>query len=184
MRETHLVRNVQRIVIGRQADVRLLFAVGTAVRMRNQRVSLHIGEDSPDEGVDLRSLDVVELLHCVLDLTLVRPDVSDEDEGVVLLNLLHRRLRVQWPIITRLLNGRKRSAANYDSRNNRPELVHTGGMGDGFAGVLGGAGKAEGLGAVEGDGGAHFARGVCVGAVERSLFRGLGLRILARRYEV
>ena len=107
MRETHLVRNVQRIVVGRQADVRLLFAVGTAVRMSNQRVSLHIGEDSPDEGVDLRSLDVVELLHRVLDLALVRTDVGDEDESVVLLNLLHCRLSVQWPVEPRSLRQGK-----------------------------------------------------------------------------
>ena len=54
-------------------------------------------------------------------------------------------------------------------------------MGNGFAGVLGVAGEAEGLGAVEGDGVANFARSVCVRAVERGLFRGLGLRVLVRR---
>ena len=57
-------------------------------------------------------------------------------------------------------------------------------MGDGLAGVLGVTGQAEGLWAVEGDGVAHFARSVCVRAVERSLFRGLGLRVLIRRYAV
>ena len=118
--------------------------------------------DLPDERVDLGGLDIVELLHRVLDLALVRADVSDEDEGVVLLDLLHGRLRVQW-------------------RDDRPELVHPGGMGDGLAGVLGVAGEAEGLGAVEGDGVANFASSVCVRAVERSLFRGLGLRVLIRR---
>ena len=66
-----------------------------------------------------------------------------------------------------------------NARDNRPELVHTGRMGDGFAGVLGVAGEAEGLGAVERDGSAHFARGVCVRAVERSLFRGLSLSVTA-----
>lgn len=51
--------------------------------------------NSPDECVDLRGLDVVQLLDGILDLTLIRLDINDEDQGVVLLNLLHRRLRVQ-----------------------------------------------------------------------------------------
>ena len=158
LRGAYLVRNVKRVVVSSQTDVRLLFAVGTAVRMSNQRVSLHIGEDSPDEGVDLRSLDVVELLHRVLDLTLVRPDVSDEDEGVVLLDLLHGRLRVQW-------------------RDDRPELVHPGRMGDGLAGVLGVTGEAEGLGAVEGNSVASLALRSGVGARKSGLFGSLSLSI-------
>ena len=52
-------------------------------------------------------------------------------------------------------------------------------MVDRLAGVLGGTGKAEGLGAVEGDGVPRLARRVCVCACERSLFRGLRLRVLA-----
>ena len=52
---------------------------------------------SPDEGVNLRGLNIVQLLNSILDLTLVRLDVNDENESVVLLNLLHRRLRVKWP---------------------------------------------------------------------------------------
>lgn len=47
---------------------------------------------SPDEGVDVLRLDVVEGLDGVLDLALVRLDVHDEDEGVVVLDLLHRAL--------------------------------------------------------------------------------------------
>ena len=54
--------------------------------------------NSPDEGVDLSGLDVVQLLDSVLDLTLVVPDVNNEDKSVVLLDLLHRGFRVQWPI--------------------------------------------------------------------------------------
>ena len=51
---------------------------------------------SPDESVNLGSLDIVQLLHGVLDLTLVSLDVDDEHQGVVFLNLLHRGLSVQW----------------------------------------------------------------------------------------
>ena len=51
--------------------------------------------DLPNEGVDLGGLDVVELLHRVLDLALVCADVSNEDKGVVLLDLLHRTFRIQ-----------------------------------------------------------------------------------------
>ena len=53
--------------------------------------------NAPDERVDLGGLHVPQLLDGVLDLTLVRTNVDDEDESVVLLNLLHRALRVQRP---------------------------------------------------------------------------------------
>lgn len=42
-----------------------------------------------DEGVDLVALNLVEVLHCLLDLALVGLDVDDEDEGVAVLNELH-----------------------------------------------------------------------------------------------
>lgn len=51
--------------------------------------------DIPDEGVDLDGIDVVELLQGVLDLSLVGQSVDDEDEGVVLLDLLHGALSVE-----------------------------------------------------------------------------------------
>ena len=50
---------------------------------------------SPDQRVDLADLDVVQLLHSRLDLVLVGFDVGHEHEGVVVLDLLHRRLRRQ-----------------------------------------------------------------------------------------
>ena len=46
----------------------------------------------PDESVDLGDVDIVQLLDRGLDLVLVRLDVADEDERVVVLDLLHRRL--------------------------------------------------------------------------------------------
>ena len=46
-----------------------------------------------DEGVDLGTLDIVELLHRVLDLGLSGLDVHQEHQSVDLLNLLHGRLR-------------------------------------------------------------------------------------------
>lgn len=52
-----------------------------------------------------------------------------------------------------------------------------------LARVLGVAGEAEGLRAVERDGVAHFARGVRVGAVQRCLLRCLRLGILRGCYK-
>lgn len=49
----------------------------------------------PDQGVNLDNINVVQLLQRQLDLGLVRLDVHDEDEGVVLLNLLHGALGVE-----------------------------------------------------------------------------------------
>jgi hypothetical protein len=97
----HLVRHVQRVVVGSKTNIRLLLPVRSAQSSSTISVSLvgRIGKHSaPDEGVDLRRLDIVELLHSVLDLTLVRLNVDDEDKGVVLLNLLHCALCVEWPV--------------------------------------------------------------------------------------
>ena len=106
----------------------------TTPRAKRKGSSVHL----PDEGVDLRGLDVVKLLHRILDLTLVRADVSDEDEGVVLLDLLHGAL------------GVKRVEDDLGS-------VELGLTGDGDAGVLGRPRELQGLGAVEGGRGANLA---------------------------
>ena len=50
------------------------------------------GINLPDESVDLGDVDIVQLLDGSLNLMLVGLDVADEDERVVVLDLLHRRL--------------------------------------------------------------------------------------------
>ena len=84
----------------------------------------------PDQGVDLDNVDLVELLESLLDLGLVRLDVDQEDQGVVLLNLLHRTLGVERV-------------------DDDLVLVQTGGVRDRLAQVLGRARELQGLGAVE-----------------------------------
>jgi len=73
--DTNLVGHIKRIVICSQSNVSLL----TSVR--------------PDQRVDLLRLNVVHLLHGLLDLLLVRAHVHDEHQRVVVLNLLHGGLR-------------------------------------------------------------------------------------------
>lgn len=92
----------------------------------------------PDEGVDLDGVNVVQLLQSSLDLALVGLHVDDEDQGVVLLNLLHGALGVQR--VQNDLLG-----------------VQLGLAGDGHAGVLGRPRELEGLRAVEGGRGANLA---------------------------
>lgn len=92
----------------------------------------------PDQGVDLDGVNIVKLLKSLLDLALVGLDVDNEDEGVVLLDLLHGTLGVQGV------------------QNNLVE-VQSGAVVDGHAGVLGGPRQLEGLGAVEGGRGADLA---------------------------
>ena len=65
------VRHVERVVVLRQPHVRLLLAVGS------------------NEGVHLAAGDLVHGLDRVLDLPLVRRDVDNEHERVVVLDLLH-----------------------------------------------------------------------------------------------
>lgn len=91
----------------------------------------------PDEGVDLDGVDVIKLLEGELDLGLVGLDIDDEDEGVVLLNLLHGRLGVERV-------------------DNDLVLIKTGRMRNRLAGVLGSTRQLEGLGPVEGGRGANL----------------------------
>ena len=50
--------------------------------------------DEPNQSVDLRGLDIIQLLDGILDLPFVRPDINNKDEGVMLLNFLHRRFSI------------------------------------------------------------------------------------------
>lgn len=88
------------------------------------------GTAIPDESVDLDGLDIVQLLEGDLDLPLVCLHVDDEDEGVVLLDLLHGALGVE---------GVEDDLVE----------VEAGSMRDRLAGVLGRPGELKGLGAVE-----------------------------------
>lgn len=139
--EADLVGNLKSVEVGSQSNVSLLPTVRS------------------DKGVDLGSLDVVELLNSILDVPLVGLDVNDEDQSVVLLNLLHSRLSVE-----RVLDS--------------SELVHPGEVVDRLSGVLGSTGETEGAGSVEGDGSSDLSDGGGLGALQGGLFGGLGLDIL------
>lgn len=138
LEDTDLVGNVEGVLVGSEADEGLLLAVGA------------------DEGVDVGSLNVVELLEGSLDLALVGSAVDDEDEGVDLLDLLHGRLGVE---------GEQDGLVG----------VHARSVGNRLPRVLGLAGQLEGLGAVERDRGADLADLVAGGALEGSLLGGSGL---------
>lgn len=136
--ESDLVRDVERIVVGSQADIRLLCPVGPVYHPMSESSLRKAEKDVPDEGVDLSSLDVVQSLDRILDLALVRPNVNDEHECVVVLDLLHRALCVQ-------------------RRDDRPVRIHTRGMGNALSRVLGFTRETEGVRAVEGHGEALLA---------------------------
>jgi len=118
-------------------------------------------ESIPDQGVDLDGVDVVLLLEGVLDLALVGLGVDDEDEGVVLLNLLHGRLGVE--------------------RVDQDLVLLDTGLGlDTLAGVLGSARELEGLGLVEGGRQADFADLVRVDLIKENRPSAMG--VLTRLY--
>jgi hypothetical protein len=85
----------------------------------------------PDKGIDLDGIDIIELLQCLLDLSLIGLDINDENKGVVLLNLLHRTLSIERV-------------------DDNLVLIETGLVGDRLAWELGRSGELEGLGSVEG----------------------------------
>lgn len=104
----------------------------------------------PDQGVDLDGVDVVELLQGSLDLGLVGLDIDNEDEGVVLLDLLHGALSVERV-------------------DDDLVLIKAGLVLDGLAKVLGVPGKSEGLRAAEGGRSSDLGLLVGVNLVEGSM---------------
>lgn len=158
---TDLVGNVQSVVVGGQSDVGLLPAVRSEGFVANQS-SAHIPTpilDSPDQSPDLGGLNIVQLLDGVLDLPLVALQVDDEDQGVVVLDLLHSALGVQ-----RVLD---------DS-----ELVHSGQVGDGLSSILGVSSKLEGAGSVERRRGSDLSERPGLGTLQGGLLGQLGLGLL------
>jgi hypothetical protein len=70
-------RDIQRIHIRRQPRIRFLAPI------------------RPYQRVDLHTLHIIQRLNRLLDLSLIRLDIHDEHERVVLLDLLHRRFGVE-----------------------------------------------------------------------------------------
>lgn len=124
--------DVESVNIGSKAGVGLLAAVRS------------------DQGVDLEAVNVVKLLEGKLDLSLVGLDVNDEDEGVVLLHLLHGALSVERV-------------------DDNLVLIETRLVGDRSTRVLGSTAGDQGLGAVEGGAVASLDLLVGVGALESGL---------------
>ncbi|WVZ01253.1 hypothetical protein V8G54_027322 [Vigna mungo] len=68
---SNLVGHIQSIIVRCQSDISLLSPI------------------RPNQGVNFLGLNIVHLLHCVLDLLLVSPQVNNEYQSVVVFNLLH-----------------------------------------------------------------------------------------------
>jgi hypothetical protein len=136
--ESNLVGNIKSISVSGQTDISLLLTVGS------------------DESVDLGSVNIIKLLDGILDLSLVGLDINEEDEGVIILELLHGSLSVK-------------------GLTNDAVLVHARSVGDGLAAVLGSTSKLESLGQVEGGGSADLALSLALGTLKGSL---LGIKSL------
>lgn len=52
-------------------------------------------KDIPDQRVNLHAIHVIQLLQGLLDLPLVRLDITDENQRIVFLNFLHGTFSVQ-----------------------------------------------------------------------------------------
>merc|ERR1712198_113683 len=78
--DSNLVSNIKRIIIRRKSHVCLLFTI------------------RPDECVYFGDINIVQLLNRIFNLWLVGALVHNEYQSVVILNLLHSRLRCQWKL--------------------------------------------------------------------------------------
>jgi len=87
--------------------------------------------NSPNQRIDLHTIHIIQLLQRLLDLPLVGLDIADEYQRVILLNFLHRTLRVQWV-------------------DDHLVVIETWLMGDRFSRVFWVAGQLERLWTVEG----------------------------------
>lgn len=97
---THLVGNIKRVKIAGQSYICLLLSIRA------------------DEGIDLCRLDIIQPLDSLTNLPLVGFNVNNEHECIVLFDLFHRALRVEW-------------------RDDGAELVHSWDMGDRGPWILG-----------------------------------------------
>ena len=52
-------------------------------------------QDIPNQRINLHALHIIQFLQRLLDLPLVRLDIANENQRVILLNLLHRTLGIQ-----------------------------------------------------------------------------------------
>ena len=96
-------------------------------------------QDLPNQRINLHAIHIIQFLQRLLDLPLVRLDITNENQRVILLNLLHRTLRVE------------RVDDDF-------VVVEARLMRDGFARVFGRPGELERLGSVEGGCQADFSR--------------------------
>jgi hypothetical protein len=106
----------------------------------------------------LGSFDIIESLDGILDLVLVGLDINEEGQGVVFLNLLHGSLGVE-----RLTND--------------TVLIHTRGMGNRLACILGGTVQNQSLGDMEMSGSTNLANGLTVNTLKGGLLGGLSLSL-------
>lgn len=118
--------------------------------MRAQRAPV------PNEGVHLDGINAVQVLDGSLDVVLAGTDITDKDQCILVLDLAHRRLRVQ-----RELDDGK--------------VVQAGLLGNSLAAVLGGTAQLQRLGQVEAGARANLAGRRGMGALEGGLARSLGL---------
>lgn len=88
-------------------------------------------DNPPYQRVDLHTIHIIQLFQRLLDLPLVGLDIADEYQRIILLDLLHRTLRVQRV-------------------DDDLVMIQTWLMRDGFSGVFGTARERERLGSVEG----------------------------------
>lgn len=87
--------------------------------------------DIPDQRINLHAIDIIQLLQSLLDLPLVRLDIANKHQRIVLLDFLHRAFGIQ------------RVDDDF-------VVIQASLMRDGFARVFGRAGELERLGSVEG----------------------------------
>ncbi len=87
--------NIKRVHIRCQPSESLLCSIRPTQCMLAPIVTRSASSHLPDECVDFDAVNVVELLQSLLDLPLVRRNIDDEHERVILLDLLHGALGVQ-----------------------------------------------------------------------------------------
>ena len=51
---------------------------------------------SPNQSIYLHRINIIKLLQSFLDLSLIALNIAHKDQGIVLLDLLHRTFGVQW----------------------------------------------------------------------------------------
>lgn len=71
-------------MVSSQSHVSLLFSIGSKINLSVNHTTMKEEKQIPNEGVHFGGQNIVQFLHSIFDLMLVRLDINDEHKHIML----------------------------------------------------------------------------------------------------